>query len=503
VKTRRGNGDPFAFRPVLTLTAAALLLLAGVLAATYQYHWARSEQRRQLTVQARILAASVTAAVAFSDHAAAQEYVNALMLDPRLDAAAVFDEAHRRVAGFQRPGSEPIADSLAGGGRLPHDHLLVAVPARQGDTTVGSVYLRAAQAPAMVQLARYSGVTLLTVMAMLMLSALALAQRVLTRANVELRQRAWELADTNERLNAEMEQRARTEEALRQSLKMEAIGQLSGGVAHDFNNLLMIIRSSLALLQKKLQKGDPGIEHLALAARERIDAGQGRLDLPVPLHDIELLERREAWHRQNQRYLEMAQSGIERAAGLTQRLLSFARRQPLSTRPLKLDELIHGIQPLLDHSVGSSAKLDYRLASRWLVMCDANQMENAILNLVINARDAMPEGGRITVRTDDVRVDAARPMAGLSEGDYVHLRVIDAGVGMSEEVRRKAFDPFFTTKPVGKGTGLGLSTILGYVVQSRGAATIESEPGRGTTIHILLPRAPEHPPPEAPPTEDP
>ena len=488
MKEHGGNGQPFAFRPVLTLVAAALLLLAGALAAGYQYHMRQSERHRQLTVQARILAASVTAAIAFNDRATAQEYVNALMLDPRLDAAAVYNDAHREVASFQRAGSEPIADSLANGGHLPRDHLLVAVPARQGATTVGSVYLRAADAPLIIQLARYSGVTLLTIMAMLMVSALALAQRVLTRANVELRQRAWELADANERLSAAMDQRARTEEALRQSQKMEAVGQLSGGVAHDFNNLLMIIKSSLSLLHRKLQLGDPLIERSVRDARERIDASQGRPGMPVPAQDIELLEQREEWHRQNRRYLEMAQGGIERATSLTQRLLTFARGQSLSMQVLNLDQLIHGIQPLLDHSVGSRATLGYRLDSHWLVACDSSQLENAILNLVINARDAMPTGGRITVRTDDVRVDAAHPMGGLGEGDYVHLQVIDNGVGMTEEVRSKAFDPFFTTKPVGKGTGLGLSTILGYVLQSHGEATIESELGRGTTIHILLPR---------------
>jgi signal transduction histidine kinase len=493
---RDGNSERFAFRPVLTLVAAALLLLAGALAAGYQYHWAQSEHRRQLTVQARILAASVTAAIAFNDRAAAQEYVNALMLDPRLDAAAVYGESHREVAVFQREGSEPIADSLGNGGRLPRDHLLVAVPARQGTTSIGMVYLRATDAPLIVQLARYSGVALLTVMAVLMISALAVAQRVLTRANVELRQRAWELADANERLSAEMEQRARTEEALRQSQKMEAIGQLSGGIAHDFNNLLMVIKSSLGLLQKKMQQGDPLIERIAQAARERIDAREGGQGAQVPAQDLELLERREAWHRQNGRYLEMAQGGVERAASLTHRLLSFARRQPLSMRVLQLDGLIQGIQPLLDHSVGSRANVDYQLGSRWPVACDSHQLENAILNLVINARDAMPEGGRIIVRTADVRVDAAHPMGELREGDYVHLQVIDNGVGMSEDVRGKAFDPFFTTKPVGKGTGLGLSTILGYVVQSHGAARIESEPGRGTTIHILLPRAPAESPRE-------
>jgi len=487
-----GNGQFFVFKPVMAVVAAGLLLLAGALAAGYQYHSAHAEDRRQLTVQARILAASVTAAIAFNDSATAQEYVNALMLDPRLDAAAVYNEAHRQVAGFQRAGSAPIADSLGSSGRLPRDRLLVAVPARQGTTTVGSVYLRAAETPLIVQLARYSGVALLTIMALLMLSALAVAQRVLTRANVALQRRARELANANERLSAEMEQRASTEEALRQSQKMEAIGQLSGGIAHDFNNLLMIIKGSLGRLQRQLQQSDPVTERMALDTRERIVAGAQDVatEPSVPAQDEELFEQRQLRHRQIQRYLDMAQDGIDRAASLTQRLLTFARRQPLSPKSLHLDGLIQSIQPLLDHSVGSSWKINYRLQSQWPVLCDSNQMESAILNLVINARDAMPEGGQITICIDDLRVDATHPMGELAHGDYVHLRVVDTGVGMSEEVRRKAFDPFFTTKPVGKGTGLGLSTILGYVEQSNGVASIESQPGRGTTIHVILPRAP-------------
>ncbi|MGN2244133.1 sensor histidine kinase [Frateuria sp. GZRR33] len=491
---RRVIGQPFAFRPVMSLVAAGLLLLAGALAAGYQYHSSHAEHRRQLTVQAKILAASVTAAIAFNDRATAQEYVNALMLDPRLDAVAVYNESHRQVAGFQRPGSEPLADSLANGGRLPRDQMVVAAPAQQGTTTVGSVYLRAAQTPMIMQLARYSGVALLTLMAVLMLSALAVAHRVLMRANAALERRARELATANQRLSDEMEHRARTEEALRQSQKMEAIGQLSGGVAHDFNNLLMIIRGSLARLSKQLQQSDPATERELQLERAGVAAGPEAHAMPA--RDRELFEERQARHQQIQRYLDMAQNGIDRAASLTQRLLSFARRQPLSPRSLHLDELIGSIQPLLDHSVGSSWRIEYRLDSQWAVLCDSNQMENAILNLVINARDAMPDGGVISVCTDDLRVDAAHPVNALEAGDYVRLRVVDTGVGMSEEVRSKAFDPFFTTKPVGKGTGLGLSTILGYVEQSNGVANIESRPGRGTTIHIILPRAPRDPIPE-------
>ncbi|HJP98638.1 MAG TPA: ATP-binding protein, partial [Rhodanobacteraceae bacterium] len=154
---------------------------------------------------------------------------------------------------------------------------------------------------------------------------------------------------------------------------------------------------------------------------------------------------------------------------------------------VQLDALILGMQALLEHSLRSDIEIHYQLNSRWHVSCDANQMENAILNLVINARDAMPDGGNITVSTLDVP-PGAEDDANRDAGGQVRLRVADTGIGMSEEVRSRAFDPFFTTKPVGKGTGLGLSTILGYVLQSNGRLDIDSKPGMGTTIDILLPR---------------
>ncbi|HTM27738.1 MAG TPA: ATP-binding protein [Rhodanobacter sp.] len=490
---RIGKRQPFfLFNRITAVTAAALLLLAGALATAYQYRAAHIEHRRQLTVQATILAASVTAAIAFNDRATAQEYVDALALDPRLDAAAVYNEQRQQVAGFHRAGSAPIVDRRGTGAPWPEDHLLVEAPARQGSTAVGTVYLRATDTPLMVQLARYSGVALLTLMAVLMLSALAVAQRALTHANATLEQRARELADSNERLTAEMEQRASTEEALRQSQKMEAIGQLSGGIAHDFNNLLMIIKGSLTMLHKKLQQGDTAVERLAGIARAHVAAGTGQdaaQVLPVLTKGLDLLAQRETRHQRIRHHLDIAYGGIDRAASLTQRLLTFARRQPLSPKSLGLDALVGSMRPLLDHSVGSGVQIAYELQSRWAVLCDSNQMENAILNLVINARDAMPDGGQITLRTADVQIDAGHPLSDLGQGEYVHLCVQDTGSGMSEEVRRKAFDPFFTTKPVGKGTGLGLSSILGYVEQSGGAASIESAPGRGTTIHIVLPRA--------------
>lgn len=480
----------FALRPATAGSAVVLLLLIGGFAAIYQYNQTRAEHRSQLIVQANILAASVTAAIAFNDHPTAQEYVNALMLDPRLNAVAIYNDAHQQVAGFHRPGSEPIPDLLAHGGRLPPDHhLLVAVPALQGTTTVGRVYLRAEGTPLTVRLARFSGVGLLTIMGVLLISALAAGQRALTRANAALHHRAEQLAEANERLSAEMKQRSRAEEALRQSQKMEAVGQLSGGIAHDFNNLLMIIKSSLTLFHKRLTQNDPDVERWAADARARIAAEPDRESSRLLQRMLEMMAQRESRNRQIKHYLDTAHDGIDKAASLTQRLLSFARRQPLAQKSLNLDELVRSMQPLLAHSVGSNVTIDYKLESHWPVLCDANQMENAILNLVINARDAMPDGGKITLRTQDVRVDAGHPLDNLQDGDYVHLCVGDTGVGMNEEVRSKAFDPFFTTKPVGKGTGLGLSTILGYVMQSKGYVSIDSEEGKGTTINIVMPRA--------------
>jgi signal transduction histidine kinase len=472
-------------KPVTTIAAAALLLLVGIFAMAYQFRSGNAERLRQVMAQAHTLAASVTAAIAFNDRTAAQEYVHALMLDPRLDAVAIYDESGRLVAGDHRNGSPPISPAEASG-----NHLLVVMPARQGTTTIGSVLVRAATTPWTMQLARVSGVALLTIMAVLMLSVLASKQRLLVRANANAHRRAEELVDANLRLNAEMEHRSRAEEALRQSQKMEAVGQLSGGIAHDFNNVLMVVKTALSLLEKRLAQGASAVEQFAASARERIDAGvrQDATGLLRVLQDgLTLLAEDHARRGQMKHYLGTANDGIDKAADLTNRLLAFARKQPLSPRSVQLDALIHGVESLLEHSVGPNIRIQYQLNSRWHVLCDVNQMENAILNLVINARDAMPAGGQITIGTADVHLGAGEGPGRLT-GDHVQLRVADTGIGMSEEVRGKALDPFFTTKPVGRGTGLGLSTILGFVLQSNGQLRINSELGMGTAIDIVLPR---------------
>ena len=241
------------------------------------------------------------------------------------------------------------------------------------------------------------------------------------------------------------------QEALRQSQKMEAVGQLTGGIAHDFNNMLAVTLGSLDLLSRRLGSGD---------ARSK-------------------------------RYIDAATDGARRAASLTQRLLAFSRQQPLQPEPLNANTLVAGMSELMRHSLGGFVQLETVLAGGlWRTYADPNQLENVILNLAVNARDAMPEGGRLTVETQNAHLDSRYAVAhmGVPAGQYVMIAVTDTGSGMTEDVIAKAFDPFFTTKEVGKGTGLGLSQVYGFVKQSGGHVKIYSEPGQGTTFKIYLPR---------------
>ena len=246
-------------------------------------------------------------------------------------------------------------------------------------------------------------------------------------------------------------ERERAEAALRQAQKLEAIGQLTGGIAHDFNNLLSAISGSLELLQTRLAQG------------------------------------REA---ESGRYIGSARRAAERAAALTQRLLAFARRQALDPKPVQADQLVRGIVELIRRTVGPGIEVDTLLeAGSAAAFCDANQLESVLLNLAINARDAMPRGGALRLSTALRRFEPGEAPAaeGARAGDYIEIGVSDTGIGMTPEVRERAFDPFFTTKPVGQGTGLGLSQTYGFVRQSDGFVLLESEPGHGTTIRLLLP----------------
>ncbi len=255
------------------------------------------------------------------------------------------------------------------------------------------------------------------------------------------------------RVAAETAQRVKAEEALHQSQKMEALGQLTGGVAHDFNNLLTGIGGSLELMGRRIAQGRTS------------ELG---------------------------RYMQVAQASVERAAALTHRLLAFARRQPLDPKPVDVNALVAGMRDLLRRTLGEAVVLDMALSDAlWPALCDAHQFENAILNLSINARDAMAGHGRLVVETANAELDAAYAVtqADLRPGDYVTVAVSDTGSGMTPEVLARVFEPFFTTKPLGQGTGLGLSMVYGFVKQLGGHIRIHSRPGQGTSVRLYLPRA--------------
>ncbi len=253
------------------------------------------------------------------------------------------------------------------------------------------------------------------------------------------------------RVAEEVAERARTEDALRQAQKMEAVGKLTGGIAHDFNNMLAVISNALELLDRRFTASDERARH----------------------------------------YVGMAKGGVRRAAQLTQRLLAFSRQQPLQPVAVAPNDLVAGMSELLRHSLGADVAFETALADdAWTIHVDPNQLENTVLNLVVNARDAMEQGGRLVVETANRVLDerAAAALGGVAPGDYLMLAIRDTGSGMSDDVMARAFDPFFTTKEVGRGTGLGLSQVYGFVRQSGGHVQIESAPGRGTVVRAYLPR---------------
>ncbi len=270
----------------------------------------------------------------------------------------------------------------------------------------------------------------------------------LTQQKVHLR----ELAEGNSRLVAEIEERERVEGALRQAQKMEAVGQLTGGLAHDFNNLLAGISGSLELIQARLN--------------------QGRFE------DLN-------------RYIQAASQSTSRAAALTHRLLAFSRRQTLDPKTVDCNRLVSSMEDLIRRTIGPSTQLEVVLSGGlWTILCDPNQLESALLNLAINARDAMPDGGHLTIETSNAWLDDAyaATQQDLTPGQYIAISVTDTGSGMSAPVIARAFDPFFTTKPMGQGTGLGLSMVYGFIKQSDGHIRIYSELGQGTTMRLYLPR---------------
>jgi signal transduction histidine kinase len=451
-EVRRRLPPAWRLLPLLGLATAVAVLVLGVLLALYNERVYRAQEAREAGVQADILAASVTAALAFDDAAAAQEYVDALAANPQLEAAAAYDEGGVLVAGYLRPGGAPLPRTAPDRAAPAGASRATAVrPVAEGGVTSGAVYVRTITETLPQRLSRYAGIGLLVVMASLVAAVLAAGHAMLTRANAELKA-------ANRRLRIESEERERAEEALRQSQKMEALGRLTGGVAHDFNNILMAATSGLELLERT---GDP-------ARRERLRHG--------------------------------IRQAVDRGAALTRQLLAFSRRAPMTGVMVDLGARIEGMRVLLERSLREDITVELRLPPDvWCVEVDPDQLEIALVNIAVNARDAMPEGGVISI--------GAQNLEGFSNGrlsgDFVRLWVTDTGGGVPPEVLSRVFEPFFTTKEVGKGTGLGLSQVYGFVHASGGEVSIESEAGEGTTVSMLLPRchetaaapAPSEPPP--------
>ncbi len=419
------RGVPFT----ASVVALALLLVGLWVIFRYDLEY-QAQKRAEVQVQADVLGAGVTAALDFGDPAAAQESVDALRVNRQLLAAGVYDQRGRLFAGFARQGTM-LAQALTASPRVEAG-FVVDRPVERAGARVGTVRLVAAGDSLSRRLARYSIAAMLVGLAALVVGVLGAAHKALSGSNADL-------ASANEALRIEIEERAKAEEALRQAQKMQALGQLTGGIAHDFNNLLTVIGGSADLLKRPVVPDDKRIRFASAIAQT-----------------------------------------AERAAALTSQLLAFARRQPLRPQVVDLNAQILGMMDLLERSLGARVEVRTELDPDLChVEVDPTQLEVAILNIAVNARDAMPEGGAITINTamrDDVRDE---PM--------VALAISDSGAGIAPDVVERVFEPFFTTKSVGKGTGLGLSQVYGFITQSGGEVRVDSAPGQGTTVTMVLP----------------
>jgi signal transduction histidine kinase/CheY-like chemotaxis protein len=443
---------PFAFSGIarlrFVLASAAALLIVGVLMTLYNEGTYQAQKATDAQVAARILAHTASGALSFSDTNLMQEYVSALRSNPEIEAAGLFDRDGHLLASFTA-GSKVAPPSAEGRSGMVKGHLVAREPvAEKGQEFV---VLRMRLEPWTRTLGRDSGAALLMLMALLVVAVLGVSQADLSRANQELGRRADALSKANAALQEHLSEREKAEAALRQSQKMEAIGRLTGGVAHDFNNLLMVASSGLELMDRT---DDP-------ARRQMLKEG--------------------------------VRGAIKRGADLTRQLLAFARRNPLKPEVVAPGERVEGMRLLLERSVGEGVGLDLQLQpGLWPVEIDAGQLEVALLNIAVNARDAMPEGGRLTYVVENLSgVDEV----GLS-GDYVRISARDTGQGIPPEQLASVFEPFFTTKGVGKGTGLGLSQVYGFCRSSGGDVRIDSEVGVGTTVRLYMPRSPKPLPPK-------
>ncbi|HLY06592.1 MAG TPA: ATP-binding protein [Rhizomicrobium sp.] len=443
---------------VAAITAACFLLLFGLATVLYGTRNYDRQITQDAVIQGRILASAVSAALAFDDRKTAQGYVDSLAFNPSVEAAAIYDQTGRQFVSYaRRGGNAPPSHVPRNVTSLSKDRVRIVAAVTEKGRHLGSVYLERSVEPATRRFLRFGLIAILVSMSAIILAILAISQRALASANTELARRAGELSSANAELRVQIEEREKAEAALRQSQKMEAIGQLTGGVAHDFNNLLQIITGSLGSLRRRSAKWS----------------------LPPDITgDFD-------------RFLDGAEEGARRAAALTRQLLAFSRRQPLQPETVDVNRLVARMTSLLTRTLGETIAIETVLASGlWRVLTDPNQLESAILNLAVNARDAMPKGGKLTIETANAHLDEGyvEPYEQLSAGQYVMIAVTDSGTGMDSSTVAQAFEPFFTTKAGGHGTGLGLSQVYGFIKQSGGHTKIYSEPGQGTTIKMYLPR---------------
>ncbi len=370
--------------PAVIVVVVVLLLLAGIGVIIQSEAAYRDLQQQETRVQAEILAASVTAALDFEDAVATREAVSAIRVNRQVRSVGIYNEQGNLVAGYGRDGPSPPSTFAA---RLPAPESAVSseVPVMSRGERIGTVVLTTDPEPLSRRLTRYLVIGLLIIMAALVVSVLGVAQSALRRANRQLEERADALADANAELKVQVSERGKAEEQLRQAHKMQALGQLTGGIAHDFNNLLTVIQGSADMLRR------PGITE-----EKRI------------------------------RFAEAVVQASARAAALTGQLLAFARRQPLQPEVIDINVLIRDMTDLLDRTLGERIEVTTALAStHCTVEADRAQLESALLNIAVNARDAMPEGGQLDIRTAPV-TDAER-------GQMIALSVSDSGTGMSED----------------------------------------------------------------------
>jgi signal transduction histidine kinase len=430
-KARFPSMPAWIARPFMTpLTAAViafLLVVAGLLFAVQLDRIGRDEKVQQINVQAQILASGIAAPLAFDDTGALREYLDALRANPQIIAAGAYAANGRFVAGYAKaPAKLPERGSVEAPILSARD-LIVTVPVVEGGTRLGSVYLHTTLDSWPRRAARYFGISAIVIMASALIALLGASYATLRRAHI--------------RLQEEIDSRQKAEDALRQAQKMEALGQLTGGVAHDFNNLLMVALGSLELMERTT---DPAkLQRLRGGIRQAVDSG----------------------------------------AKLTQQLLTFSRRSPLRAEVVDLGNRVQGMDALLDRLSSDRVTVETHLPpDLWPVEVDPSELEVALLNVALNARDAMTEGGAITISGENL------PM-GLESGDAVRLIIADSGIGIAPDLIGKIFEPFYTTKGVGHGTGLGLSQVYGFARASGGEVRVESELGKGTRISLLLPRS--------------